>query len=224
MACKWRSPRQFGLEASGRARIERSGPSADAEGGSVSVPATPGPLAVGSRLTLVGSAWAPRLGDFQGFATSALSVTAYCERKGLARYFDVACTQACWRGTGRAADGARLLRRVPPGGWVCLVTSAPFARLSAHGAGDPLISPHPEYLRLGLGPAARELVYRMLFDEVTTPERGAEILACAWFGTLPATGGGHVRALRESQIRAAACREEGALTHSQHQKDARARP
>jgi putative transposase len=48
---------------------------------------------------------------------------------------------------------------------------------NAHGAGDPLISPHPEYSRLGLDSAARQQAYRTLFDEVLTPERVAEIRA-----------------------------------------------
>ena len=46
---------------------------------------------------------------------------------------------------------------------------------NAHGASDPLVSSHPEYLRLGHEPAARQQVYRTLFDEVLTPERVAEI-------------------------------------------------
>jgi putative transposase len=48
---------------------------------------------------------------------------------------------------------------------------------NADGAGDPLVRFHPEYLRLGPDPAARQQVYRTLFDDVLTPERVTEIRA-----------------------------------------------
>lgn len=49
--------------------------------------------------------------------------------------------------------------------------------VNARGMGDPAVSPHLEYLRLGPDAASRQLAYQMLFDEVLTHERITEIRA-----------------------------------------------
>lgn len=48
---------------------------------------------------------------------------------------------------------------------------------NASGATDPIVTPHKEYLRLGIDPASRRQAYQRLFDETLTPERIAEIRA-----------------------------------------------
>jgi putative transposase len=48
---------------------------------------------------------------------------------------------------------------------------------NAHGAGDPVVTHHSEYLRLGSEPVSRQQAYQTLFDEVLAPERIADIRA-----------------------------------------------
>ena len=48
---------------------------------------------------------------------------------------------------------------------------------NAHGADDPVVTPHREYLRLGSETASRQQAYQTLFDDVLAPERVADIRA-----------------------------------------------
>lgn len=50
-------------------------------------------------------------------------------------------------------------------------------RANAAAATDTVVTPHPEYLRLGADPISRRTAYRSLFENVISDERFAEIRA-----------------------------------------------